>query len=531
MKLGFKRSNILADNASVNPLKHFPRTRWSILAVILLGSTGLCSQTPTPATASRQVLSLDECLRIARANNHSRPASQFAVAMAEAQHRQALAAYWPQINLRGGVTTLEHPLNFQFPASTMYIPGQSVTVPGGSASVSIPANAFGPGFPPAAVQLPVSYPSQSINTPPQLFPIPAQNIKLLGKGTETVDGDFKLLLSDGGMRRGYREQALGGVDAAKAEARRTDLELTDSVVRIYYGAVLAHQLRQLGEDTLERMEATLRITESLYKEGSGAVTKADYLDNEVMVESLRSIVAPLEENEASAEAALAYTLGMSWQSSVAPADKEIPFLPYGENLDSLVSTAYEFNPDWKKLEAGLRSYEGERLTASSGRYPKLALTGSLRRMWNSYDGGINSSGNSQGWTVGAGVEIPLFDGFLTSAKVAEAQARINKLKEEKLLLREGIGLQIRTLFLGLAAAEKSTRASADAMKAAADDRELTTRAYGSGLVETERVIRVELQEAMVSAGYYKSVYEHRELASKIDMVVGKEIQSQLDAAH
>ena len=38
-------------------------------------------------------LTLDECLSMAMENNHRRPASKFAVAVAEAQHRQALAGY------------------------------------------------------------------------------------------------------------------------------------------------------------------------------------------------------------------------------------------------------------------------------------------------------------------------------------------------------------------------------------------------------------------------------------------------------
>jgi adenosine/AMP kinase len=42
----------------------------------------------TLAGASVQVLTLDDCLRIAMEKNHQRPASRFAVAMAEAQHRQ-----------------------------------------------------------------------------------------------------------------------------------------------------------------------------------------------------------------------------------------------------------------------------------------------------------------------------------------------------------------------------------------------------------------------------------------------------------
>ena len=75
--------------------------------------------------------------------------------------------------------------------------------------------------------------------------------------------------------------------------RRTDLEITDSVVRLYYGAVLARQLHQVGKDTLARMGVTLELTESLYKNGAGKVNKTDYLDNVVMVETIRSTVASL----------------------------------------------------------------------------------------------------------------------------------------------------------------------------------------------------------------------------------------------
>jgi len=57
-----------------------------------------------------------------------------------------------------------------------------------------------------------------------------------------------------------REQTQGLVDMMKQESRRTDLEISDSVTRMYYGAVLAAQLHQVGSDTLARMEATLDLT-------------------------------------------------------------------------------------------------------------------------------------------------------------------------------------------------------------------------------------------------------------------------------
>jgi outer membrane protein len=481
----------------------------------------------TLAGASVQVLTLDDCLRIAMEKNRQRPASRFAVAMAEAQHRQALAGYWPQVSAKGGWFRLDQPPNFVFPASEMYIPSQTVNIPGGTAAVTIPANAFGPGFPPVAVQMPVSFPGQSITTSAQAFAIPEQNLKLMNPQNATASGNVTWLLYDGGMRKGFREQSLGAVEAAKADERRTDLELTDSVVRLYYGAVLARQLHQVGKDTLAGMDVTLQLTESLYKNGAGKVNKTDYLDNVVMVETIRSMVAELEKNEAGAEAALAYTMGLPWDSTVRPLAEEIPYQPFAGNLSEMVSAAYEFNPDWAKLEAGLRALNGAVKTERSAYYPKIALTGELHRWWNSYDAGAATAANKSGWSIGVGAEIPIFNGFLTQGKVAEALARVSKLKEEKFLLREGIGLQLRELFLGLDAVSKTYQATGKAMAAAEENRDLTSRAYQNDLVETEKVIRAQLFEALMKAQHLKTRFDKLSIESQISVVVGKEISSKI----
>lgn len=482
---------------------------------------------PVPAPAGVRVLSLEECLRTAMENNRRRPASRFAVAMAEAQHRQALSGYWPQVTAKAGVLRLDEPLNFLFPASAIGIPAQTVNIPGGTAMVSIPANSFAPGFPPSAIQMPVSFPGQSFTSAAQVFPIPEQNIRLLDPATVATSGDLAWLLFDGGMRKGYREQAQGAIAAARAAERRTDLEISDSVTRLYFGAVLARQLRQVGDDTLARMEVTLELTESMYKNGSEKVNKTDYLDNQVMVETLRSMVAMLAKNEALAEAALAYTMGLAWNSTVRPSASEIPHQPFTAALSEMVGAAYEFNPDWAQLEAGLRAFQGAVQTARSGHYPKVALTGQLRRWWNGYSAGAATAANKAGWTIGIGAEIPVFNGFLTQAKVAEAQARLAKLKEEKVLLREGIGLQIRDLFLSLEAASKAFQATGKALASAQENRELTSRAYQSELIETEKVIRSQLFESLTAAQYLKARYDCVAIESQMGVIIGKEVARHL----
>lgn len=519
--------------------------RLAALFVLLLSLAGLSAnllaqpqgvdpvkpESPTVAEASNP-LTFDQCLDIAMKKSHRRPASQFAVAMAEAQHREALAGYWPQVNFQGGFQRLSEPLNFLFPASAMQIPAQSISVPAGTAMVTIPAGAFAPGFPPSTVQLPVSFPGQNINTPAQNFPVPAQNVKVLDNDVLSGTIDIKWLLYDGGMRKGLREQAGGQLEMMRQESRRTDLEITDAVKRFYWGAVLSTQLRQLGEDTLSRLEVTLRLTDSLYKAGSGQVTKADYLDNQVMVESVRAMVAALEKNEKMSQAALANTMGLDWNISVEPSAQEIPFQPYTGNLDELVSTSYRFNPDWDKLEAGLKAADGIVTTAKSDYYPKLALTGQLYRWWNDgYNAGIATPQDKTGWVAGVGIDVPLFNGFLTKNKVSEARARVNQLKETQILLREGLGLQVKDLVLGLDAAMKADQATSRAMKAAEDNRDLNTRAYENGLVDTDKVIRAQLVEALMSAQHYAARYQYTALLSQLDLVVGTEVQHQLGLGH
>ena len=449
---------------------------------------------PANSIEGPREMTLDECLVGAMQNNRRRRASKFAVTMAEAQHRQALAAYWPQITGNVGYQRVDESPYFLFPASTMSLP---------------------------AIPLPVgAIPAMSFN-------IPAQDVKLMDPDSVMTSLNTTWLLYDGGMRKGYREQANGLVAMMKEDARRTDLEIADSVKRIYYGSVLARQLHQVGLDTLARMEATLNLTETMYKEGSGKVKKTDFLDNKVMVETLRAMVALLEKNEEMAQAALANTMGLAWNTAIRPKDAELPYTPFAENLDNLVNSAYQFSPDWAKVEAGIRAAEGSVRTAKSGHYPKLAVTGELHKWWNDYDAGLATDRNKEGWTVGVGVEIPIFSGFLTKNKVAETCARVDKIREEQFLLKEGIGLQIKDVFLGLRAAQKSYRATLDAMTAAQENRDLNTRAYQNELVETEKVIRAQLMEALMSAQHYKTCYDHIALQSQMTLLVGTEVLKKL----
>jgi len=472
----------------------------ALLVVLTLG-TPMAGAAAAPLPGG-PAMTLDQCLGFAMENNHRRPSSALSVQIAEAQYRQSKAGYWPQVGLDAGFQRRDEAPDFLFPASSFALPGQTVTIPN----------------------------LGTLQTPPQTLSVPAQDVKLMSRDTASASLNATLLLWDGGMRRGLGEQAKGAVDLARAEQRRTDLEIQDSVTRMYYGAVLARQLNQVGLDTLARMEATLALTEAMYKEGSGKVRKTDFLANKVMVETIRAAVATLEKNELMAQAALANTMGLNWQASVSPAAREIPYAPCPGDLDQLVGTAYRFSLDWEKLEAGLRAMEGAETTARSGDYPRLAMTVDLYQYWNGYDAGLMTSRNKEGWTLGIGLKIPVFSGNLVRNQVREARARVEKTREDQILLKEGIGLMVKDTLFGLNASQKALVASEAAMKAAEENRDLNTRAYESELVDTQDVIKAQLLESLMAAQYFKNRFDHAVLESQLTLIIGTEVWKKLKVA-
>ncbi len=494
------------------------------------------------------IFDLDRCLEIALENNRQRPASRFAVAIARAQHRQALSAYWPQVSLHGLADFRGDEPNFIYPESTfglpdmaLALPEMNIPFPGGTiqtpaSSLSIPQGAFGPNFPPAEIQVPVppqqvdipgqliTVPSQEFALPGQELTVPEQEIDLADRFTYGALLEIKWLLFDGGMRQAMREQAKQGIAAARQDARRADHEIVYEVTRMYHGAVLAQQLVTLGDETLERMEITLALTEQLYKGGSMQVKKTDFLRNKVIVDSLRMLVERLRKNRALAQSALVHSMGLSWESEVKPSDGTIAYGPHETDLRLSIAQAFQSSPQWSKLQIGVNAAEAKVREERSAYLPKIAFLGSAHYLENGLDTGAASKSNLQNWSVGIGMELPLFTGFRNKERINEARARLGQIKAQRELMRQGLALQVKNLFLKIQQLESQETISTSAVETATENRSLAERSYRNDLIEAREVFESQLMEAMMKARRHKLHFEHVATVAQLDQVVGKDTQ-------
>jgi len=521
-------------------------------------------------------LTLEECLQLALYEHDDLATALARREIAQALHRQAGAAYWPQISGRVYASMMGREPKFGVPAFEVDVPGGSLrtnpvslstpsfplaTSPG---TIQTPAVAF--TTPPTTVSTPASIinvpglgavavpsqqaavpaqtinvPAQSIDVPSQTVQVPAQQvvapsqivqvpdqrvtireqeISLADNLTRGASLDVTWLLADGGERSARRRQARAGIEAARQGERRIAVELLADVSRYYHAAVASRQARDLADEMLEQMDVALDMTRQFYEGESLTVTKMDYLRNAMLVEAYRATREELAGRYHLSCAALTHVLGLDWSSLVEPSSSQLPPLPVLPSLADLVADGYQFSPDWGELLPGLNAAEEAVREARSGHFPKLAFQGSLYAAENGLDTGLSTSSVLNNWQVGIGVEIPLFSGFLTRGKVAEARARLEKMQSSQLMLKRGLGTRIRKAVLLMDTAGRRKTSFERAAEIAAENELLTEKAYAIEMAETDDLFEAIFHRTNFRGRAIESHYEALEARSEIDAIVG-----------
>lgn len=471
-------------------MKHLTVTL--LVAGALSSFAGLASG----ATARYDNLSLEQALRIALDNHRSMQVSQASIEVAEAQYRQAMAAFGPKVNLEAGLQRADEDRTFTFSGTVM--------TPAMDLSMLL-------GAPPGSVGLP----SQ---------PLPMDlKVRMFDRDVAKAGVNLSYPLYTGGKKQALTGLARTGVDLAREERRKTELEVVRDVNKYYNGAQFARQMEQLASDTLERFQALEDLTDRLYQNASLKVKKTDYLRSKTTTAITRSMLQEARYASSLVHSALANAMGL-------PVDSELTLvvpaaLPgFDRALDALIAEAMKFNPDKQQLELAVQAAAHQIDDAGSGSKPFVGLEASTYRVWNDFKGGLFNDDNHAGWTLGIGVKWDIFDAGQTKAATDAARAGKIKLEAQRVLLDNGLALQIKDDFLRIRRSLAQVGDNGKARDYAEENRKLHVRAYQEEMVETKDVIEAQVIETFASANLYRAEHDLRAALADLDYRVGKAVQ-------
>ena len=460
------------------------------VCVIVLGVLSVRSR--ESQTQPQQRMPLSECIRLALETSHLKLADEHSIRAAEARLTQAISGRYPSLDLTAAGMVSDEDVNYIFPA-------------------------FGVQTPPFNLGV--------IPVPPLNIGIPQQETKMADRRRALTEFSLIWPLYTGGKISAFVDQAKSGIAVAQCESRINNDRIVYETKKLYYSVILASNLQNIAGETHDILSSTLKLTETLYQKGSGKIMKTDYLKNKVYVEMARGLLDQISAERENAVTALAVIMGFEHHSKITLADEEIPFQITEQPLDSLIYRMNEKNPQIARVGFALNFYRAKIQEVKSSRFPSVALIGGYNHLFSPYDYGLTTPQNKDSWTMGLGMRINLFDGFRRRGLLQENREIVERIADQRQLLRTGLELNLRCLYRKIQAAALREKSVQEALAAAVDNSHLVERAYVSEIMELKDLLQARITEAVIKAQVQMVRFELADLQAQLDMLLGDQVET------
>ena len=433
---------------------------------------------------SYEKLNIEKAKEIALSNNHTRIASAQSLQIAEQQYKQALSFSWPEVNLNAIARRLEENPTYE-------IDGLSFDVP----------------------------------TPFGSIPVETGDLEfdLFDRDSGAISLDLSYPLYTGGLISAKQELAKINIDVANTEVRRTELNIIHDVEKYFTAVLLTRDLADVIDDSNITLQIARDLAKAFIDNGSLSVNKRDYLKAEIAVALSESIYAQAVANHKSAIEALKFSMGLEYGDTVG-IDEEI-FLPKKlsiSNIDELVQQANRFNPDLTKLNLAIVAGDSLIKEAKSKSRPKVLFESSLTHL-ESKDLGLINDSNSDSWSIGVSMQIPLFQGFRSKHVVSEAKLRKSQYETKKITANKGVATAIKQKIIELDKSNTVIISTEKAVMYAENYADLTMRSYQQGLVNIDELIESQIYRSSILSSNLKAKHDLNYHSSHLNYIVGKEI--------
>lgn len=125
-----------------------------------------------------------------------------------------------------------------------------------------------------------------------------------------------------------------------------------------------------------------------------------------------------------------------------------------------------------------------------------------------------------GWSVGANITVPVFNGFLTKKQVDEAKANLNVAKSGIEVLKQSVYLQVKQAYINLTEAEKRIPVVELIVKQAKENFDLANGRYNVGVGNSIEVQDAQINYNNAQLSYVQTLYDYNVARSNLEKAMG-----------
>lgn len=330
--------------------------------------------------------------------------------------------------------------------------------------------------------------------------------------------DLKVSLSQsifswGKVQNGYRT-ANAQLKATREDSANTRQEIVSDVNKAYYGVLVTKEFIQVAEEALSTAQEQEKVVQKRYDAGSES--KFTLLQTQVQVANTKPQVEKARDGHETALLALKNLLGLPLDSELELTGS-LTYDPMSVDVKTATEKALADRPDLKSLADQKRALEYTLAIARADLRPNLSLAAS-------YDYKNPNAEEVVKWGSSATASVilytPLFDGFSTSGKVAEAASGVRQLEIAQKQAQEGISLEVSSAMLALNEAQANIQSQKDNVDLAKESLRIGRVRYDNGLITNLEILDAELAVTQAETNYLQALYDYETAKVSLEKAMG-----------
>jgi outer membrane protein len=429
------------------------------------------------ASAQQRTLTLSDAISLGLENSKSLHSSLMKSEYADAKSSEMSANFYPTLKAQLGYQNLSN------------IP---------AAAVTLPRNAFGPGFPPQPVNVALS----------QVI-----------LNNYTARATLQQPLFTGWRLQSAADNAEYTANAVHDDYQKDRDQLLYDIKAAYWNVYRAKEMKRLTDENVAQMTQHLDDIQNMF--GQGMATTNEVLKTKVQLANSRVLQSDAENNVTIAEISFNSIIGLplgteiTIGSQLTPRTKEFP------DVQQLLATAFKQRADLQGMDWRMHAAESGITAARAGWMPQIFLTGSYyysrpnQRIFPAVDQFKDS------WDVGVNLQFDIWNNLTTVHQTNEAKAQYEQVKDSFGMLKDGVTLEVTQSYLSFEQAKKKIELAQLSVDQATENLRVTREKFKAGLTTNSELLDAEVALLQANLQFVQSQVDHELAEARLHKAIGE----------
>jgi outer membrane protein len=440
---------------------------------VLIGVLALTCLAP----GQQKTLTLDEAISIGLENSKALHSSLMMTEYADAKASEVSASLYP---------TIKAQLSYQ---NLSNIP---------PATVVLPRNAFGPGFPPQPVDVTLS----------QVI-----------LNNYTARATLQQPLFTGWRLQSAANSAEYTANAAHSDFEKDKQHLLYDIKAAYWNVYRAREMKRLTDENVAQMSSHLDDIQNVFDQGMA--TTNEVLKTKVQLANARILQSDAENNVKIAMISFNSTVGLPLGTDIAIGSPLTPKTKDFPEVGQLLSAALKQRADVQGMDWRLQAAQSGITAARAGWMPQIFLTGDYyysrpnQRIFPAQDVFKDT------WDIGVSLQFDIWNNLTTVHQTNEAEAQYEQVRDAMGMLKDGVTLEVTQSYLTFEQAKKKIELAQLSVDQAKENLRVTREKFKAELTTNSELLDAEVTLLQANVQLVQALVDHELAEARLQKAIGE----------